>query len=222
MSTEAQQHLEASVPDGVVVRDLGEHGHVEFVEQPRRGYTNRRDDVSTDDLVVAYESGETLAAIGRRFGINAETVRLRLIKRGVELRSRANHGPRNGRWAGDRVSDNTGRQRAARVLVEAQPCSVCGSLDHPHRHHVDGDTSNNSPANLVWLCATCHTKQHRDAERREARGIYWAWGLRETWRAEYSAGATVAEIARRHKVSAATVARHLDALGVRPSKRVAP
>lgn len=38
-TTDAQQHLDAVVPEGVVARDLGEHGHVEFVETPRRGYT---------------------------------------------------------------------------------------------------------------------------------------------------------------------------------------
>lgn len=44
------------------------------------------------------------------------------------------------------------------------PCEKCGrpysDFDSFELHHEDGDRSNNSPDNLIWLCNSCHKKAH--------------------------------------------------------------
>lgn len=39
-------------------------------------------------------------------------------------------------------------------------CENCGSRSQLGVHHKDEDRTNNSPANLQTLCATCHTRHH--------------------------------------------------------------
>ncbi len=39
-------------------------------------------------------------------------------------------------------------------------CESCGGKSQIGIHHLDKDRSNNSPLNLVTLCAACHTKAH--------------------------------------------------------------
>ena len=40
------------------------------------------------------------------------------------------------------------------------PFAFCSSedVDHFQFHHIDGDTENNDPTNLLMLCPTCHSK----------------------------------------------------------------
>jgi 5-methylcytosine-specific restriction endonuclease McrA len=170
---------------------------------------NRRTDIDAEAVAVEYRNGATLAELAQCYETTQATIRLRLNEAGQPVRGRAVPGPRNGRWAGDRVSDNTGRQRAARVLSDLPPCEACGATEKLHRHHRDGDTSNNTPSNLASLCATCHTKEHRASERAEGRGIYWAWRMRERWIAEHAAGKSLAAIARQHGVNVKTVTRQV-------------
>ena len=63
--------------------------------------------------------------------------------------------PKNWRAIARRVKDAAGWR-----------CEQCG---HPHApaqgytltvHHIDGDTFNNDPANLVALCQRCHLAIH--------------------------------------------------------------
>lgn len=39
-------------------------------------------------------------------------------------------------------------------------CEQCGTTEMLNVHHIDGDQANNNPANLMTLCAGCHTKWH--------------------------------------------------------------
>lgn len=45
----------------------------------------------------------------------------------------------------------------AQRLYEAKKCSVCGTTEGTlHRHHIDGDTFNNEPDNILICCPRCH------------------------------------------------------------------
>lgn len=63
-------------------------------------------------------------------------------------------GPSHYAWKGDAASKSSGRERA-RNRYPLTPCERCGKpgLD---RHHVDGNTLNNAPANIQILCRRCH------------------------------------------------------------------
>lgn len=49
-------------------------------------------------------------------------------------------------------------QRARKHRKEA--CEQCNSTSQLHVHHKDSDITNNVPANLITLCASCHLKWH--------------------------------------------------------------
>lgn len=49
----------------------------------------------------------------------------------------------------------------ARKLVPPGPCTQCGTPDASDVHHLSGDHTDNSPANLTRLCRSCHLKAHR-------------------------------------------------------------
>ncbi len=57
-------------------------------------------------------------------------------------------------WKGDKASVKAGRSRALR-LFPPQPCSVCGKA-RAERHHLDGNTLNNDPGNIMFVCRKCH------------------------------------------------------------------
>jgi len=57
-------------------------------------------------------------------------------------------------WKGDKASVKAGRSRALR-LFPPQPCSVCGKA-RAERHHIDGNTLNNKPGNILFVCRKCH------------------------------------------------------------------
>ncbi len=63
-------------------------------------------------------------------------------------------GPSHALWKGDSARPETKRQRMSR-LVPIGPCEHCGR-DARDRHHIDGDTGNNSVSNVVNLCRRCH------------------------------------------------------------------
>jgi hypothetical protein len=61
-------------------------------------------------------------------------------------------------WKAGEVSPKLGRKRALHAYPESQPCEKCGNKK-TDRHHIDGDTSNNSKGNIAWLCRRCHMKE---------------------------------------------------------------
>uniref|UniRef100_A0A6M3J879 Putative homing endonuclease n=1 Tax=viral metagenome TaxID=1070528 RepID=A0A6M3J879_9ZZZZ len=58
-------------------------------------------------------------------------------------------------WMGENVSEKGGRSRATRRYPDIGPCWLCGS-EPAERHHIDGDTANNSPSNIAIVCRKCH------------------------------------------------------------------
>ncbi len=59
------------------------------------------------------------------------------------------------RWLGGKAGVRAGRDRALRRYRDVQPCENCGD-QQAERHHRDGDTLNNEPENIAWLCRKCH------------------------------------------------------------------
>jgi hypothetical protein len=57
-------------------------------------------------------------------------------------------------WKGCKASIKAGRSRALR-RYQPQPCSVCGKT-RSERHHLDGNTLNNEPCNILFVCRKCH------------------------------------------------------------------
>lgn len=45
-------------------------------------------------------------------------------------------------------------------LLLKPACESCASERQRQIHHLDGDPSNNDPANVQTLCASCHTRWH--------------------------------------------------------------
>ena len=44
---------------------------------------------------------------------------------------------------------------------KGQPCELCGEYDKKmETHHINMDRTNNSDENLMWLCTSCHKKEH--------------------------------------------------------------
>jgi len=64
------------------------------------------------------------------------------------------NGTENGAWKGDSASQYAGRARAEK-MYEEQPCEVCPNLKG-ERHHIDGNTLNNAPENILFVCKSCH------------------------------------------------------------------
>lgn len=112
-----------------------------------------------------------------------------------------------------------GRRRAARRFP-AKPCERCGSTVDVHRHHRDGDQSNNDPGNIAFLCKDHHWQEHADmAEahvgrprggvRPRVNALNRDRAVEQARRAATlrDAGITVPEIARRMGVHRETVRR---------------
>lgn len=80
-------------------------------------------------------------------------------------------GENHPRWQGDDGSEVAGRQRAQKLFPNPEPCERCGADPEEReicRHHIDGNTLNNSEGNIEFLCHSCHVKEH--AKRRKANG----------------------------------------------------
>lgn len=66
-------------------------------------------------------------------------------------------GDENPMWKGDRAKPQAGRTRA---LHRFSPlgCEKCPAKK-AQRHHVDGNTLNNDPSNIKFLCVRCHMEE---------------------------------------------------------------
>lgn len=63
-------------------------------------------------------------------------------------------------------ADNSRRQSARTVKAA---CENCGTTARLHVHHVDENPENNTPSNLMTLCATCHMRWHWTAGKMRLR-----------------------------------------------------
>ena len=54
-------------------------------------------------------------------------------------------------------------------------CLLCGCSSNVSLHHIDGDTRNGDPTNLITLCncchGTCHTRYRRDELNARLRSL---------------------------------------------------
>lgn len=59
-------------------------------------------------------------------------------------------------WKAGDITVSSGRSRAQKAFVLGS-CKSCGAKA-TDRHHIDGDTSNNSAENIMKLCRRCHMR----------------------------------------------------------------
>lgn len=59
-------------------------------------------------------------------------------------------------WLGDDVVEKSGRSRALRAFVAPTACQSCGRKTRLDRHHVNGNTKDNTAENIKFLCRKCH------------------------------------------------------------------
>jgi 5-methylcytosine-specific restriction endonuclease McrA len=52
------------------------------------------------------------------------------------------------------------RRTRARLLALHPLCQWCAERWSHHLHHVDRNTHNRAPGNLVMLCVECHEREH--------------------------------------------------------------
>jgi hypothetical protein len=76
---------------------------------------------------------------------------------------------KNPMWKGDKVSKITGNNRAER-WYKLKPCVRCGGK--AERHHKDGNTLNNKPENIAFLCRRCHMKSDGRLDKLPKLNIY--------------------------------------------------
>lgn len=70
---------------------------------------------------------------------------------------KAKLGELNPMWKGDSIAyDASGRARAQRMYIPIGKCQRCGEKPALDRHHKDGNTANNDPDNVSFLCRSCH------------------------------------------------------------------
>lgn len=73
------------------------------------------------------------------------------------IAKRIRRGSKHHSWKGNAVSVKGGRTRAYRMYKDIPPCVLCGSY-RSERHHIDGNTANNSSENVIFVCRKCHMK----------------------------------------------------------------
>jgi predicted nucleic acid-binding Zn ribbon protein len=62
--------------------------------------------------------------------------------------------------------------RARAKKLRGDQCGECGATSQLHAHHIDGDPSNNDPANIETLCASCHLRWHwRHGKKAKPRAV---------------------------------------------------
>ena len=58
------------------------------------------------------------------------------------------------------------KNRKIALLRDDSKCQCCGCVEDGQKtnrlivHHIDVDTKNNSPSNLITLCSQCHNSLH--------------------------------------------------------------
>jgi len=81
------------------------------------------------------------------------------------IQKRKRFGPQHHRWKGDSAKPSAGRARARSLFKSPGVCSGCGKPGRIERHHVDGNTLNNSVENIQFLCSSCHQSVDGRSER---------------------------------------------------------
>jgi 5-methylcytosine-specific restriction endonuclease McrA len=75
----------------------------------------------------------------------------------AKLRISATHsGEFSYMWKGDQITKESGNCRAIRMYPSIGTCQRCKEKQAVDRHHRDGNTANNNPENVLFLCRRCH------------------------------------------------------------------
>lgn len=132
----------------------------------------------------------------------------------AKLRASVARGERHWNWRGDQASVKTGRTRAERLYPESRPCEKCGKPG-AERHHEDGDTLNNDPGNIRFLCRRCHMEEDgrlgrvgkaNRGRKHPYRGRFTAADVEEM-RLRLESGESQASVAATFKTSQSQVSR---------------
>ena len=109
------------------------------------------------------------------------------VKRGYKqtqkhIEKRKRFGPEHYAWKGDSANIKTGRTRAERKFNK-KPCEKCGiTTGLIERHHKDGDTLNNEPENIEFVCRRCHMQKDGRLEKFSELGKrMWKKALIARW-----------------------------------------
>jgi len=70
----------------------------------------------------------------------------------------AYRGSGNPNWKEHTSKPISGRHRAESLYPNTKPCRLCGS-SKTERHHIDGNTFNNSTENIDFLCRKHHMEE---------------------------------------------------------------
>lgn len=92
------------------------------------------------------------------------------------IAKRIRTGEKHHSWIGDNVSVKGGRTRAYRMYKEITPCVLCASY-RSERHHIDGNTANNEPENIICVCRKCHMKHDGRLEKFKEMAVANSKGL---------------------------------------------
>ena len=124
-----------------------------------------------DELRELYwEQGLSISQIAKMYHLWAANLYKYMVRLGVPRRSLSEsisiskRGKLNPRWGGDNIDPKNGRCRTRR-MYPIQPCHICGGK--AERHHKDGNTLNNEPANIDFLCRKHHMESDGRMDRRE-------------------------------------------------------
>ena len=56
---------------------------------------------------------------------------------------------------------HTTAQKINELILQRTECEICGKSSRLDVHHIDDDYQNNEPSNLMVLCRSCHSKEHK-------------------------------------------------------------
>lgn len=106
--------------------------------------------------------GMSMAAIAREAGCSVTSVQRALRTHlGIDSAKRPSE-------KSERQLQEIRNRSLARRMFEKEPCLVCG--EEGTLNHIDGDTSNNEPDNVEWLCRSHHLMVDK---RLAARAVRW-------------------------------------------------
>lgn len=78
-------------------------------------------------------------------------------------------------FAGQGAAHTAVTNALAKGTLVRQPCETCGK-HKTDAHHPDYS----KPLEVVWLCRSCHKKEHGRRKREEPRGHYVLTSIQET------------------------------------------
>ena len=80
------------------------------------------------------------------------------------IEKRKRFGAAHPNWAGDAITEKSGRSRAIRAFPIIGCCIKCGKAK-AERHHKNGNTADNRPENIEIVCRRCHMKEDGRLDR---------------------------------------------------------